>query len=228
MRSGNGLLRSPAYVHRHHYAKIDACTRAKLSIHAAGPVRVSGLCFWDIISGDPRGGLASRSCPRHAPGVAAGDVHAAGASPRTRNLRCKGPAIDLTIDGLAGPAFVLEHRSRPQHDLFRLRQRCASAPATRSRARRSNERCVPFHQRFPGSRRHGRPPAPPGRLLVVSGSESPAVALRGNANRRVVRARNYDGLIGQDFLRNFDVYLDYPHSKVYLVPNDRFRARWGG
>ena len=39
---------------------------------------------------------------------------------------------------------------------------------------------------------------------------------------------DYDGLIGQDFLRNFDVYLDYPHSTVYLVPNDRFRSRWGG
>ncbi|MGA9419956.1 MAG: hypothetical protein WBV40_12475, partial [Candidatus Cybelea sp.] len=37
---------------------------------------------------------------------------------------------------------------------------------------------------------------------------------------------DYDGLIGQDFLRNFDVYLDYPHDKIYLVPNDRFRKRW--
>jgi hypothetical protein len=37
---------------------------------------------------------------------------------------------------------------------------------------------------------------------------------------------DYDGLIGQDFLRNFDVYLDYPHQKVYLVPNDRFKERW--
>jgi hypothetical protein len=37
---------------------------------------------------------------------------------------------------------------------------------------------------------------------------------------------DYDGLIGQDFLRNFDVYLDYPHQKIYLLPNDRFRARW--
>ncbi|MEO6836563.1 MAG: aspartyl protease family protein [Candidatus Tumulicola sp.] len=37
---------------------------------------------------------------------------------------------------------------------------------------------------------------------------------------------DYDGLIGQDFLRNFDLYLDYPHSKIYLAPNDRFRQRW--
>lgn len=37
---------------------------------------------------------------------------------------------------------------------------------------------------------------------------------------------DYDGLIGQDVLRNFDVYLDYPHAKMYLVPNNRFRQRW--
>ncbi len=37
---------------------------------------------------------------------------------------------------------------------------------------------------------------------------------------------DYDGLLGQDLLRNFDVYLDYPHSKVYLLPNERFRQRW--
>jgi hypothetical protein len=37
---------------------------------------------------------------------------------------------------------------------------------------------------------------------------------------------DYDGLIGQDVLRNFDLYLDYAHSKLYLVPNDRFRQRW--
>jgi hypothetical protein len=37
---------------------------------------------------------------------------------------------------------------------------------------------------------------------------------------------DYDGLIGQDLLRNFDLYLDYAHSKLYLVPNDRFRQRW--
>ena len=37
---------------------------------------------------------------------------------------------------------------------------------------------------------------------------------------------DYDGLIGQDVLRNFDVYLDYAHSKLYLLPNERFRQRW--
>ncbi|MBV9270442.1 MAG: hypothetical protein JO165_05065 [Candidatus Eremiobacteraeota bacterium] len=40
-------------------------------------------------------------------------------------------------------------------------------------------------------------------------------------------SEDFDGLIGQDVLRNFDVYLDYAHLKVYLVPNDRYRQRWG-
>ena len=35
-----------------------------------------------------------------------------------------------------------------------------------------------------------------------------------------------DGLIGQDFLRNFDVYFDDGRGLVYLQPNARFRARW--
>jgi hypothetical protein len=38
---------------------------------------------------------------------------------------------------------------------------------------------------------------------------------------------DFDGLVGQDVLRNFDVYLDYAHSKIWLVPNDRYRTRWG-
>lgn len=38
---------------------------------------------------------------------------------------------------------------------------------------------------------------------------------------------DYDGLIGQDVLRNFDLYLDYAQSKLYLLPNERYRQRWG-
>ncbi len=38
---------------------------------------------------------------------------------------------------------------------------------------------------------------------------------------------DYDGLIGQDVLRNFDLYFDYHHATIYLVPNERYRTRWG-
>lgn len=38
---------------------------------------------------------------------------------------------------------------------------------------------------------------------------------------------DYDGLIGQDVLRNFDVYFDYAQTTIYLVPNQRYMQRWG-
>lgn len=37
---------------------------------------------------------------------------------------------------------------------------------------------------------------------------------------------DYDGLIGQDVLRNFDVYFDYSRTTMYLLPNERYRQRW--
>ncbi|MDQ6781252.1 MAG: retroviral-like aspartic protease family protein [Candidatus Eremiobacteraeota bacterium] len=36
---------------------------------------------------------------------------------------------------------------------------------------------------------------------------------------------NDDGLIGYDFLKFFTVYLDYPHSQVFLLPNNTAKAR---
>ncbi len=38
---------------------------------------------------------------------------------------------------------------------------------------------------------------------------------------------DYDGLIGQDVLRYFDVYFDYAHQRVYFVPNARYTERFG-
>lgn len=38
---------------------------------------------------------------------------------------------------------------------------------------------------------------------------------------------DYAGLIGQDALRYFDVYLDYARQAIYLVPNQRYHERYG-
>jgi hypothetical protein len=46
-------------------------------------------------------------------------------------------------------------------------------------------------------------------------------------NSNAFNQEDYDGLIGQDVLRNFDLYFDYKKSTVYLVPNERYRTRWG-
>ena len=45
--------------------------------------------------------------------------------------------------------------------------------------------------------------------------------------KRSFEGEDFDGLIGQDVLRNFVVYLDYAHLRIYLVPNERFRQRYG-
>ncbi len=43
---------------------------------------------------------------------------------------------------------------------------------------------------------------------------------------RVFDLLDYDGLLGQDFLRYFDLYLDYQHDRVLLVPNARYTERF--
>lgn len=48
-----------------------------------------------------------------------------------------------------------------------------------------------------------------------------------SANAPAFECDDYDGLIGQDVLRYFDVYFDYAHTTMYLVPNERYRERWG-
>lgn len=47
-----------------------------------------------------------------------------------------------------------------------------------------------------------------------------------SSNAPTFEDEDYDGLIGQDILRNFDVYFDYSRSMMYLVPNDRFKQRY--
>jgi hypothetical protein len=36
-----------------------------------------------------------------------------------------------------------------------------------------------------------------------------------------------DGIIGHSLLQYFDLYLDYAHDRVYLVPNAAFTALGG-
>ncbi|HVA27892.1 MAG TPA: pepsin/retropepsin-like aspartic protease family protein, partial [Candidatus Baltobacteraceae bacterium] len=38
---------------------------------------------------------------------------------------------------------------------------------------------------------------------------------------------DYDGLLGQEFLRNFNLYLDLPQQRIFLIPNQRYHDRWG-
>lgn len=63
--------------------------------------------------------------------------------------------------------------------------------------------------------------------LAIGGLHFPKWLFNVTQNANAFNAEDYDGLIGQDVLRNFDLYFDYPKSTVYLVPNERYRTRWG-
>lgn len=58
----------------------------------------------------------------------------------------------------------------------------------------------------------------PAAFTPPAGAKRDAAAFEGD---------DYDGLIGQDVLRNFDVYFDYAQTTIYLVPNQRYMQRWG-
>jgi hypothetical protein len=44
---------------------------------------------------------------------------------------------------------------------------------------------------------------------------------------RAFDLEDYEGILGQDFLRYYDVYFDYPHSRIWLAPNSRYQDRFG-
>lgn len=67
--------------------------------------------------------------------------------------------------------------------------------------------------------------------LRIDSLQLAGVNLSGFTGYRVVGqttyAQNDDGIVGVDFLRLFTLGFDYPHSKVYLVPNTVGRATMG-
>ncbi|MHB8433319.1 MAG: aspartyl protease family protein [Candidatus Tyrphobacter sp.] len=38
--------------------------------------------------------------------------------------------------------------------------------------------------------------------------------------------QDYDGILGQDLLRYYDLYLDYPHRRILFAPNARYAQRF--
>lgn len=46
-------------------------------------------------------------------------------------------------------------------------------------------------------------------------------------DERTFGMEDYDGLIGQDFLRYYEIYFDYAHSRIWLAPNARYQERFG-
>jgi hypothetical protein len=64
------------------------------------------------------------------------------------------------------------------------------------------------------------------RSIGIAGITLPNWLFFATENAKSFEGEDMDGLVGQDFLRNFDLYLDYRRARIYLQPNARFRARW--
>ncbi len=135
------------------------------------------------------------------------------------------PTFGITIDGVAAPAFILDtgaYRSA-------MFSRYAQMHATRFPDRGLGEAMTaafPFVNDFTGV--GGSVDYRPLELgpVVVGTWSFPTWLFDVTQNASAFEFEDYDGLIGQDFLRNFDVYLDYPSARIYLAPNERFRQRW--
>jgi hypothetical protein len=137
------------------------------------------------------------------------------------------PTVDVTIDGLPGPAFVLDTGA----DRSAIFSRYTDAHPRELRDRglgEAMEDASPFINDFSGV--GGTVDYRPLEVgpLVVSGWSFPKWLFEVTQDAPSFELEDYDGIIGQDLLRNFDVYLDYPHDRIYLIPNDRFQQRWGG
>ena len=63
--------------------------------------------------------------------------------------------------------------------------------------------------------------------VTKTAEKHPEFVAYDNTTGLVQSASYYDGLIGRDVLRNFDVYFDYGRTMMYLVPNERYRQGWG-
>jgi hypothetical protein len=52
--------------------------------------------------------------------------------------------------------------------------------------------------------------------------DSPIAALHGDSSGVLSSGGTFDGNVGGEILRHFTVYLDYPHSRMFLEPNSSF------
>ena len=135
------------------------------------------------------------------------------------------PTLGVTIAGVSAPAFILDTGAFRTAIFSRFVQAHGSSFSDRGLGEAMTA-AFPFVDDFTGV--GGTVEYRPLQLgpLAVGRWSFPTWLFDVTQNAASFEFEDYDGLIGQDFLRNFDLYLDYPHAKVYLIPNARFRARW--
>ena len=135
------------------------------------------------------------------------------------------PTLGIRINGLEAPAFVLDTGADRSALFSRYVQAHPSELADRGLGQTMTD-AHPFVDDFNGvGGTVEYRPLEVGPLLFGKWP-FPTWLFEVTQNAPSFEFEDYDGLIGQDLLRNFDLYLDYPHERIYLVPNDRFRQRW--
>jgi hypothetical protein len=135
------------------------------------------------------------------------------------------PMLTVSIGGAVGPTFIVDTGASRSTLFSRFSDAHPREVADRGLGEKF-EAAFPFISHFSGvgGLVEYRPvQAGP---LVLGPWTFPKWLFFVTQNAPAFEFEDYDGLIGQDLLRNFDLYLDYPHAKLYLIPNDRFRQRW--
>ncbi|HEX3671884.1 MAG TPA: retropepsin-like aspartic protease [Candidatus Cybelea sp.] len=135
------------------------------------------------------------------------------------------PTFGITIDGVAAPAFILDTGAYRSTIFSRYVTMHAGQFPDRGLGEAMTA-AFPFVNDFTGV--GGSVEYRPLELgpLIVGAWSFPTWLFDVTQNASAFEFEDYDGLMGQDFLRNFDVYLDYPSAHIYLAPNERFRQRW--
>jgi hypothetical protein len=153
-------------------------------------------------------------------------VPPAGAIPLDITLEDRVPTISATIATVRAPALVVD-TGADRSTLFSQYVREHAGQIADRGLGSEMQAAFPFVDTFEGvGGSVGFRPLQAGPLLLGAWT-FPKWLFYVTQDAPSFEFEDYDGLIGQDMLRNFDLYLDYPHSKLYLLPNDRYRARWG-
>ena len=135
------------------------------------------------------------------------------------------PAIAATIAGASASHMVVD-TGADRSTLFSQFIR-ANPERTKDQGLGERERdAYPFEQQFYGV--GGQVSFSQLQLgpLAVAGVTFPTWLFDATENAASFEFEDIDGLIGQDVLRYFDVYLDYPQQRIYFVPNQRYRDRF--
>jgi hypothetical protein len=149
----------------------------------------------------------------------------AGAIVQSIDAEDRVPVLAATIGGIAAPHFIMD-TGADRSTLFSSYVK-AHPQNTRDMGLGTQQReSYPFEQTFMGV--GGEINYRPLELgpFSVAGVTFPTWLFEATYNAASFEDEDFDGLIGQDLLRYFDVYIDYAHEKVYFVPNQRYRDRY--